>query len=83
MSKFKQGDKVICIDIKNDFYSLKVNLTQGNMYVIGSDSITNRVTGAEVVFIDDDRGIGDLYNASRFIRLNEYRSNVINTILDL
>ena len=82
VSVFKRGDKIVCIDnsISNspDF---NIVLTYGKVYEVYADSIVNRVTETELVYVDDDIGMGNFFSSHRFILLSEYRSRVINEIL--
>lgn len=83
MVKFNYKDKLVCINDKPSFYNTVVNLTYGKVYELSSSSVTNRVTGQEIVVITDDLGIVDLYTTDRFVCIKEYREVVINSILDI
>lgn len=82
MSKFKENDRIVCIDIVSDFYNKLTYLSTDKVYVVKRDSFINFSVGFEVVPIHDDRGVICNYRASRFLSVSEYRSNTINEILE-
>lgn len=78
---FKAGDKIVCVDKSSNFNISNIDLTCGGIYDVYEDSIINSVTGAEVVYIDDDKGMGYFFSSHRFISLREYRNRMIDSVL--
>ena len=73
----KQGDMVVCIDIKGVGKSTPVALTLYNIYTIveSDDPIHNAVN-----IVNDDNEIGQ-YWTDRFITIDEWREKQLNKIL--
>lgn len=66
----KKGDKIVCISPDSEY------LTNGKQYIV-LESFSDMG-----VAINDDRNIYDMYRITLFCKLNVYRSDIINSILD-
>ena len=82
MCKFKCGDKVICVNNIGDSYNPITDLTYGKVYSVWDDSAIFFNNEFEVVYIMNDDGVLDNYNSSRFVSVIEYRTIVIDNILE-
>ena len=70
--KFKKGDKVVCIDGGRCTY-----LTYDKIY-----DVLFINSGLDVILIMDDSELQHWYVSSVFMSLEEYRSNIIEGILN-
>lgn len=74
MRKFKKGDKVVCVDNRNK------PITNGKSYIVTSLAKSfDEVIG---VWIENDLGIIYHYELYRFKSMGEFRSEVIEDILN-
>jgi len=80
---FKAGDKLICIDNKNEY------LTMYKSYIIiygYKNKISNKISNdmvIEQILIKNDKGVRGWYFINRFIGLKEYRRNKLEKIRNL
>lgn len=81
MGRFKRGEKIICINTTTDKNDTIVDLSCGREYEVYRDSVVNH-KGLEIVIVKDDTHIVFDYCAYRFISMCEYRTEVIDEILN-
>lgn len=79
---FKKGDKVVCVDVKVDFYNKRINLTYGEVYEVLEDSVKQRLSNFDIVLIKNNYQFDEFYDARKFVSVCNYRTNTINEILD-
>lgn len=82
MSRFKDKERVVCINTIADMYDGVVDLRYGEIYEVIEDSMMDHTEGIEFVFVKDESGSSYDYGAYRFISVSEYRSGIIDEILD-
>lgn len=76
----KEGDNVICVDITEKYGS--VNLTLGSIYKIIDYSESYYTDSKYSITVLNDSNILTPYDSNRFMSLGEYRSIIINDILN-
>lgn len=78
--KFKSGDVVVCINTESTL-SLDY-ITLDKSYTISDIGYGNDNADDDIIWIINDKGLMDYFSTHRFIRIEEYRDNVIDDILN-
>lgn len=78
---FKKSDRVVCVNIKADFYNTRINLTYGKIYEVLEDSVMQRLSNFEIILIRNDYGFDEFYGAVKFVSMSEYRESIIDYIM--